>query len=123
MRVDDLDEEIASSKGRLTYLKTDILSMPLPNPKFNLITDYYGPMTYSTKPDEILRQYYNCLQPSGLLFICFNKNAYIMEGSQKLHMKNWVEAQISEGIMTGFSVIKKEYFATFSKIQIRFNFR
>ena len=46
MRVDDLDEEIASSKGRLTYLKTDILSMPLPNPKFNLITDYYGPMTY-----------------------------------------------------------------------------
>lgn len=69
LRIDSSAERAArDSGGRLRFRQGDIRSMRFGR-KVDLITDVYGAMAYSDRPDQVLRKYGELLAPGGELMI------------------------------------------------------
>ena len=85
----------------------------------NLITDVYGPFSYSMAPDLVLKKYLDLLHPKGSLFLLVNKNTSIMGmsltdyfssiGGVEIHYpySDIAKAPFNEAVLFTVQIIKK----------------
>lgn len=75
---------------------TDVL--PFLNSSLDLITDVFGPFSYSTNPIKALRQYLKWLKPGGELRISirgFSSSVTLLDGSH-ISFTSWLENQLAK---------------------------
>jgi hypothetical protein len=63
-------------------------------PKARVITDYYGPLSYSANPDQVLQKYLDVLEPGGSIYFHYmpgRNHIFSNTGSTEPSLLQWLE--------------------------------
>jgi hypothetical protein len=61
-------------------------------PKTKLITDYYGVMSYSQRPDLVLRRYFELLQTGGEIYLFGLQRTKVQQGEKEISFYEFIKS-------------------------------
>lgn len=86
----DAKLEQMEKQGRHRYIESAVDKIkPEDLPKAALITDLFGPLSYSDSPEEVLKWYMEVLAPNGRIFVGMDRRYAQVRIYKKAEQMNW----------------------------------